>query len=118
MTAPVIPTPKRNRLGIAALVLVLIAIALPILSFIVFTIGSAVSGVQGDDLGYAILGAFFVSAAAVAVVAPIAIVGVVLAIVALTRTGLRKLQAVIALVLGIIPALAVFYLPAAIDSLI
>jgi hypothetical protein len=117
MTAPVVPTPQRNRLGIAALVLVLIAIALPILTFIVFTVAAIASGAQGDDIGYAILGGFFVAAAGVAIVAPLAIIGVVLAVIALTRRGLRKVQAVVALVLGIAPAIAVIGLPAAIDSL-
>lgn len=117
MTAPVVPALQRNRLGIAALVIVLIAIALPIVAFIVFTVGSAISGAQGDDLGYAILGAFFVSAAVIAIVSPLAIVGVVLAIVALFRTDERKVQAIIAIVLGIVPAITVFGLPAAIDTL-
>ena len=117
MTAPVVATPQRNRLGIAALVLVLIAIALPIIGFIVFTIAAVASGAQGDDVGYAILGGYFLSAAGVALVSPIAIVGVVLAIIALTRTGRRKVQAVVALALGILPALTVFAIPVAIDSL-
>lgn len=115
--APVVPTPTRNRLGIAALVLVLIAIALPILAFIVFTIASIASGAQGDDIGYAVLGAYFFSIAIITFVAPIAIIGVVLAIVALTRRGHRKLQAILAIVFGAIPALAIFGLPAAIDTL-
>ena len=116
MTTPPVAAPQRNRLGIAALILVLVALALPIITFVAFSIGAAIEGVEGDDLGYAILGGFFVAAASVAIVAPIAIVGVVLAIIALTRRGLRKLQAVLALVLGILPALAVLGLPAAIDS--
>ena len=117
MTAPVVPTPVRNRLGIAALIVVLIAIAIPIVSFIVFTIAAVGSGAQGDDVGYAILGGYFFSIAVVTFAAPIAIVGVVLAIVALTRRGHRKLQAILAIVFGAVPALAIFGLPAAIDTL-
>lgn len=117
MTAPLVATPQRNRVGIAALILVLIAIALPVLSFLVFTIASAVSGAQGDDLGYAVLGAFFLAAGVSALAAPIAIIGIVLAIIALTRRGHRKVQAVIAVVLGVVPALAAIGIPATIDTL-
>ncbi len=116
MTAPVVPTLQRNGLGIAALVIVLIPIVLPILSFVVFSVAASIEGAEGDDIGYAILGGFFVSAAVVAFVSPLAIAGVVLAIVALFRTGRRKVQAILALVLGIVPALTVFGLPTAIDS--
>lgn len=116
MTAPVIPAPQRNRLGIAALVIVIIAIVLPIIAFVVFSVAASIEGAEGDDLGYAILGGFFISAAVVAFVSPIAIAGVVLAVVALFRRGRRKVQAVLALVFGIVPALTVLGLPAAIDS--
>jgi hypothetical protein len=117
-TAPVVPTRKRNRIGIAALVIVLVVIALPILTFIVFVIAALVSGAQGDDVGYAILGGWFVSAAGVAIVAPLAIVALILGIVAVARPGgYRKAQGVVAIVLAAAPSLAVFGLPAAIDSL-
>jgi hypothetical protein len=117
MTAPVIPAPQRNRLGIAALIIVLAAIMLPVVAFVVFTVAASIEGAEGDDLGYAILGGFFVSAAVVAFVSPLSIAGVVLAIVALFRKGRRKVQAILALVFGIVPALTVVGLPAAIDSL-
>ena len=106
----------RNRLGIAALIIVLIAIALPIIGFIVFTIGASIEGAEGDDLGYAILGGFFLAFAGTAFVAPIAIVGVVLGVVSLFRQGQRKLQGILAIVFGALPAVAIFGLPAAIDS--
>jgi len=114
--APVIPTPQRNRLGTAALVLALAAIGLPILFFIVFTVAALLEGAEGDDAGYAVLGAFFLAAAGVAVVSPIAIAALVLGIVAVTRRGRRKAQAVAAIILSVLPASAVFFLPAAIDS--
>ncbi|MGE3191965.1 MAG: hypothetical protein AB7K08_00685 [Microbacteriaceae bacterium] len=116
MTAPVIPAPQRNRLGIAALVLVIVAIVLPIIAFVIVSVGASIEGAEGDDLGYAILGGFIISAAVVAFVSPIAIAGVVLAVVALFRRGRRKVQAVLALVFGIVPALTVLGLPAAVDS--
>ncbi|MEO5921673.1 MAG: hypothetical protein ABIQ01_11085 [Pseudolysinimonas sp.] len=115
--APVAPTPARNRLGVAALVLVLVTLAVPIIVFIVFVVGSIVAGAQGDAIGYAALGAFFVAGGASAIVAPVAILGVVLGIVAVLQKGKRKLQGVLAIVLGIAPALFVFGLPTAIDYL-
>jgi hypothetical protein len=116
MTAPVIPAPQRNRLGTAALVIVIAAIVLPIIAFVVFSVAASIEGAEGDELGYAILGGFFISAAVVAFVSPLTITGVVLAIIALFRKGRRKVQAILALVFGIVPALTAFGLPAAIDS--
>jgi hypothetical protein len=110
MTAPVVPTPTRNKLGIAALILVLVTYALPVIGFIVFVIAASIEGAEGDDLGYAVVGAFF------AVIAPIAILGVVLAVISLFRHGQRKVQGILAIVLGIVPAAFVIGLPATIDS--
>jgi hypothetical protein len=114
--APVVPTPQRNRLGIAALVIVLVVIALPVLIFIAATIAAAAEGAHGDDFGWAVLGGFIIAGASIAFISPLAIVGVVLGIIALTRHGLRKVQAIIAIVLGVAPALAIFGLPTAIDG--
>jgi hypothetical protein len=116
MTAPVIPTPTRNRLGIAALILVLVTYALPIIGFIVFVIASIIEGAEGDDIGYAVLGAFFITAAASSLIAPVAILGIVLGIISLFRAGQRKLQGVLAIALGIVPALFILGLPVAIDT--
>ena len=116
-TAPVVPTPKRNRVGIAALVLVLIAIAVPVLVFIVTTIAASIEGAEGDAVGWNIIGGVVIAGISVTVVSPIAIVGVVLGIIAVARKGYRKLQGVLAIVLGAAPALAIFGLPAGIDSL-
>lgn len=116
MTAPVIPTPTRNRLGIAALIMVLVTIALPIVGFIVFVIASIIEGAEGDNIGYAVIGAFFLTAVAASLIAPIAILGVVLGIASLFRTGQRKLQGVLAIILGIVPSLMIFGLTTAIDT--
>jgi hypothetical protein len=116
MTAPVVPAPTRNKLGIAALILVLVTYALPIIGFIVFVIASIIEGAEGDDIGYAVLGAFFVTAGLSAVIAPIAILGIVLGVISLFRHGQRKVQGILAIVLGIVPAAFVIGLPATIDS--
>jgi hypothetical protein len=115
--APVVPTLTRNRLGIAALILVLVAIALPIVVFIVGTIVSFASAPVSDATGYSVIGAFFFAGGVASATAIIAIVGIVLAIIALTRTGERKLQAVLALILGVGPSFLIFGLPTTIDFL-
>lgn len=110
------PTPTRNKLGIAALVLVLITVALPIIAFIVVVIAATIEGAEGGGLGYAILGAIFFVPVASSLIAPIAILGIVLGIISLFLKGRRKLQGVLAIVLGIAPSLTAFLLPTAIDT--
>ena len=114
--AAVVPTPTRNRLGIAALILVLITLALPIIGSLVYIIAAAIEGSEGDAFGYAILGAFFFIPVASSLIAPIAILGVVLGIVSLFRRGQRKVQGIFAIILGIYPSLLILLLPAAIDT--
>jgi hypothetical protein len=115
-TAPVVPTPKPNRVGKVALILALVVIVLPFLLFIVFTVAASIEGAEGDDLGYAFIGGFFLAAISVAFIAPLAIVSLVLGIVAVARRGYRKVQGVVAIVLSVLPASAVAFLPGAIDS--
>ena len=121
MTATTAPVPEvltRNKLGIAALILVLVAIVAPVVAGIVGIVAAATEGAQTPDSGgWAVLGGFVFAAIGVCILSPVAIVGVVLAVVSLTRHGQRKGLGVAALVLGILPALAVFGLPAALDSL-
>jgi hypothetical protein len=112
--APSPPMPTRNKLGIAALVLVLITVVLPIIAFIVVVIAATIEDAEGGGLGYAILGAFFFVPVAASLIAPLAILGILLGIVSLFLKGRRKLQGVLAIVLGIAPALTVFLLPTAI----
>ena len=115
--APATPALQRNRLGIAALVLALIAIAVPVLVFIATTIAASIEGAEGDSLGWNILGGFIIAGVSSTFIAPVAIVALVLGIVALTRTGKRKVQAIIAIVLSVGPALLVLGAPAAFDSM-
>jgi hypothetical protein len=115
--APVVPTPKRNRVGIAALVLALIDLGLPVLVFIGITIAALAEGAEGDTVGYAILGGFFYGFGSVALFAPIAIAALVLGIIAVVRKGYRKTQGVIAIILSVVPAASVVFIPAVIDSL-
>lgn len=114
--APVVPTPTRNRLGIAALVMVLITIALPIVGVIVAFIGALIEGAEGDNIAWAAIGAFLITAAASSLIAPLAMLGVVLGIVSLFLRGRRKLQGILAIVFGIVPSLFILGLPVAIDT--
>jgi hypothetical protein len=114
--APVVPTPTRNRLGIAALILVLITIALPVVALIVGFIAALVEGAEGDDVGWSAIGAFIIAGAVSSLIAPVAILGIVLGIISLFRPGQRKVQGVLAIVLGIVPALFILGLPVAIDT--
>jgi predicted lipid-binding transport protein (Tim44 family) len=114
--APVVPAPQRNRLGIAALVLVLITIALPIVGFIAAFIGALIEGAEGGNVGYAAIGAFFITAAASSLIAPLAILGVVLGIISLFFRGKRKVQGALAIVFGVVPSLFILGLPVAIDT--
>jgi len=114
--APVVPTPSRNRLGIAALVMVLITIALPIVGFIVAFIGALIEGAEGDNIAWAAIGAFLITAAASSLIAPLAMLGIVPGIVSLFLRDKRKLQGILAIVFGIVPSLFILGLPVAIDT--
>ncbi len=114
--APVVPTPTRNRLGTAALILVLITVALPIVGFVVAFVGALIEGAEGDNVGWAAIGAFLIVGAASSLIAPLAMLGVVLGIIGLFRPGQRKVAGILAIVFGIVPSLFILGLRVAIDS--
>jgi len=126
-TAPagVEPTPAaapRNRVGVVAFVLTLIVVVVPVVVTIVTAIVGGVTESTGgsgvDAAGWAALGGFIVGALALAVLSPIAVIAVVLAIVSLFRRRGRNGLGVWALVLGILPALiGPFLIPVTIDTL-
>ena len=117
------PTPRpRNRLGVVAFVLAGIVVVAPIIVMIVTAIVGSASGSTGgstaDAVGWSVLGGFIVGAMAVAVLSPLAIVAVVLAIISLFRRRGRNGLGVWALVLGILPALiGPFLIPVTLDTL-
>jgi hypothetical protein len=115
-------TTPRNRVGVVAFVLVLFVLAAPIVTAIVTAIVGAASGSTGgstaDATGWSVLGGFILGAVALALVSPIAVIGVVLAIVSLFRRRGRNALGIWALVLGILPAIiGPFLIPAALDTL-
>jgi hypothetical protein len=113
-----IQKPARNRLGIAALVVVLVAIVAPIVVGIVGVVDAANAPMQNASSGgWAVLGGFAIALIGVCLIAPLAIIGVVLAIISLTRKDRGKVAGVVAIVLGILPSLAVFGIPYALSFL-
>jgi hypothetical protein len=119
---PASESAPRNRIGVAAFVLMLIVLAVPTVVAIVTAIVGAATGSTGgstvDAAGWSVLGGLIVGAMALAVVSPIAIVAVVLAIVSLFRRRGRNGLGVWALVLGILPALTgPFLIPVTLDTL-
>ena len=120
--APVSTPAPRNRLGVVAFILVLIVLVVPIVAAIVTAIVGGASGSTGgntaDAVGWSVLGGFILGAIALALVSPIAVVAVVLAIISLFRRRGRNGLGVWALVLGILPALiGPFFIPAAVTAL-
>jgi len=105
MTEP-LPTPPRrgiSRLSLAALVTVLAGLILPL---VVFGIGWAITQGTADSIGGYAVGIGFAIAAGAVVAFPLSVIGIVLAIIALTRRNRGKALAVTALVLGFIPLVA------------
>ncbi|ODU64692.1 MAG: hypothetical protein BGO97_12040 [Micrococcales bacterium 70-64] len=121
MTVPQVPAPapRRNGLGISALVLVLAAIALPVILAIVGFVATALGPQQTPDtLGWGVLGGLVIAALGLGIAGPVALVGIVLAIIALVRKNRGKIAAILALVLGAPLALVgLFVLPTMLDQL-
>lgn len=105
--------PVRNPIGKAGFIVVLAAIALPIVAFVIGMVAAAAESPGGNVLDTAILGGLVFWAVGGAIAGLVALVGVVLCIVALTRKGARKVLAIVGLVLGVpivvigLPALVV-----------
>lgn len=94
--------PIRNKLGIAALVIAVAAVVLlPFAAFILGLIGTLTGPQQTKDTpGWAVLGGLVFAGFGFAVAGAVCLIAVVLAIIALTRTGHGKVAAIIALVIG------------------
>jgi hypothetical protein len=119
MTQPVtpyVPAPplERNPLATVSLILVVVAVVAPLAVGITATVLAATEGAQTpDSTGWAVLAGFVFWPVAACLASPIAIIGIVLAIIALRAPGRRKVAAIVAIVLGAVPALFVFGIPLA-----
>jgi hypothetical protein len=107
MTVP----PRRNRVGVVALVLALFAAAVPLVAWIVVAIVGAVESTSVDDAVYVgFLGGMIVFFGLVAVLAPVSLAAVVLGVVSLFRGG-GKAPGIVAIIIGVVGSLGLFWLP-------
>lgn len=121
MSVPAVPAPRplRNGVGISALVIVLAAIVLPgILGVVGFVATIAGPQQTQDTAGWAVLGGLVIAGLGLGIAGPVAVVGVILAIVALIRKGRGKVAAIVALVLGTpLAIIGLLVLPTFIDQM-
>lgn len=102
---------SRNRVGIVALVLALIAAAVPLVAWIVVAIVGAVESNNVDDTVYlGVIGGMIVFLGLVAVFAPVSLAAVVLGVVSLFRPGGRA-PGIVAIIIGVVGSLGLFWLP-------
>lgn len=105
-------TPRpRNRVGVAALVLALVAAIAPLVAWIVVAIVGAVESSSVDDAIYVgFLGGMIIFFGVVALLSPVSLAAVVLGIVSLFRAG-GKAPGIVAIVIGVVGSLGLFGLP-------
>jgi hypothetical protein len=109
VAAPAVP--RRNRLGVAALVLAAVVAAAPIVAWIVVAILGVLDRGNPDGAVYVgLLGGFIVFTGVMGLLAPLALVAAVLGIVSLFRPG-SKAPGVVAIILGTVGSLGLFWLP-------
>lgn len=112
-------TRRRNGLGIAGLVLVLVAIAAPLLLWIVVgivgTVGAADAGTAIWEGGF---GGAVLALGLASLLAPVAVVGVALGIASLFRRDRGRTAGILAICLGVLPSLFLAGLPVALRELI
>lgn len=110
---------RRNGLGIAALVVVLVAIAAPLLTWIVAAVvGSVQSSSVDDAVWVGVIGGGFVALGLASLLAPVAVIGVALGVASLFRRGRAKAPGVVAVVLGIVPSLFLAGLPLVLGEIV
>ena len=110
---------RRNGLGVAALVVVLVAIAAPLLTWIVAAIvGSVQSSSVDDAVWVGVIGGGIIALGLASLLAPVAVVGVALGVASLFRRGHAKTPGVVAIVLGIVPSLFLAGLPLVLGEII
>ena len=119
MTQDAVPTPPaapasrpRNKLGIAALILTLLAAIAPLVIVIVVWILGVTE--YPDDFDNAVyvgfLGGFVFFFGTIALLSPLSFVGLVLGIVSMWRPG-SKAPGIVAIILGVIGSIGLFGFP-------
>ena len=119
-TPPVAPVRRpKNKLGIAALILTLLAAITPLVIVIVVWILGVAE--YPDDLDNAVyvgfLGGFVFFFGTVALLSPLSFVGLVLGIVSMWRPG-SKAPGIVAIVVGVIGSVGLFGLPFVLGELV
>ena len=103
--------PRRNRVGILALVLALVAAVVPLVTWIVVAIVGTVESTNVDEAVYlGVIGGMIVFLGVVAVLAPLSLASVVLGVVSLFRRG-GKAPGIVAIIVGVVGSLGLLWLP-------
>jgi hypothetical protein len=116
MTQDAAPTPApprpRNRLGIAALILTLLAAVVPlVIVIVVWIVGVTEYPDDFDNAVYVgLLGGMVFFFGTIALLAPVSFVGLVLGIVSIWRPG-SKAPGIVAIILGVIGSIGLFGFP-------
>jgi hypothetical protein len=126
MTQDAVPAPPsapvrrpKNKLGIAALILTLVAALAPLVIVIVMWIVGVTE--YPDDVDNAVyvglLGGFVFFFGAIALLSPLSFVGLVLGVVSMWRPG-SKAPGIVAIVIGVVGSIGLFGFPFVLGELV
>lgn len=119
-TAPATdPARPKNKVGIAALILILVAAAIPLVIVVGTWISAAVDfpGDVDNVVYVGLIGGAILGFGAFALVSPIALVAAVLGVVSLGRPG-SKVPGILALIFGVLGAFGLFGLPVVLGEIV
>lgn len=113
----VAPRP-RNRAGIVALVLAVVAAGAPLVAWIVVAIiGAAEASTTDDAIYVGVIGGMIVFLGVIALLAPVALAAIVVGIVSLFRPG-AKAPGIVAIVIGVFGSLGLLWLPVVLGEIV
>jgi hypothetical protein len=108
----------RNRVGIVALVLALVATAAPLAAWIVVAIVGAVESTNVDDAIYVgFLGGMIIFFGAIAVCSPVSLAAVVFGVISLFRGG-GKAPGIVAIIIGVVGSIGLVWLPIVLSEVV
>lgn len=109
---------ERNRVGIVALILALVAAIAPLLAWIVTAIAGAVESSTVDDAVYVgLLGGMIIFFGVIALLSPVSVAALLLGVVSLFRAG-GKAPGIVAIILGVFGSLGLFGLPLVLGEIV
>ena len=116
--APTTTKRPRNPIGITALIIALITMVAPIVTWLVLLIGGATQANTADDaIMIGLFGGGIVFFGTIALLSPLSVVALVLGIVSLFRPG-SKGPGIFAIIIGAIGSFGLFGLPLALGEII